>query len=76
MPNYSQEKIARPVVLEKKKLKEHKRQQEVEKREQKEKLKKENEYRKKFKVSFCAEKLYYVLVGMYKCTLLIFVAIK
>ncbi|XP_060797585.1 FYN-binding protein 1 [Neoarius graeffei] len=50
-PVEDQEKIARPVVLEKKKLKEHKRQQEVEKREQKEKLKKENEYRKKFKLT-------------------------
>lgn len=52
--NCSQEGIAQPVVLEKKKQKEHKRQQEVGKREQKEKLKKENEYQKKFKVSFCA----------------------
>lgn len=51
----SQEEIAQSVVLEKKKLKGHKRQQEVEKkREQKERLKKENEYRKKFKVSFSA----------------------
>ncbi|XP_047666325.1 FYN-binding protein 1 isoform X2 [Tachysurus fulvidraco] len=47
-----QDEIAQPVVLEKKKLKEHKRQQEVEKKkEQKERLKKENEYRKKFKLT-------------------------
>lgn len=51
----SQEEIAQPVIPEKKKQKEHKRQQEMEKREQKERLKKENEYRKKFKVG-CAKK--------------------
>ncbi|XP_058257838.1 FYN-binding protein 1 isoform X3 [Hemibagrus wyckioides] len=45
------QECAPPVVLEKKKQKEYKRQHEVEKKEQKERLKKENEYRKKFKLT-------------------------
>ncbi|TSM94631.1 Peroxisomal membrane protein 11C [Bagarius yarrelli] len=47
----NQEETALPVVLEKKKQKDHKRQQEIEKREQKERLKKETEYRKRFKLT-------------------------
>lgn len=63
MLNRSQEEVAQPVVPEKKKQKEHKRQQEVEKREQKERLKKENEYQKKFRVSFWAKTVtHHVLV--------------
>lgn len=82
--NCSQEEIVQPVVPERKKLKDHKRQQEVEKKEQKERLKKENEYRKKFKVSFCAKNWKTLknvvcitfLLWCEKCTLLIFEALQ